>query len=90
MLLGGVAGNEVQQHAYALFVGLLKQMVQIFIGSITGGCLLIIPDIVARVLKGGVETGIDPKGIAAQVPYVVQLPGDSLKIPDPIPVGILK
>jgi hypothetical protein len=82
--------HQVQKHPDSPFVSLREKPCKVIVGPVTRGGLLIIPDIIARVLKGGVETGIQPEGVAAQIPDIIQLLDDPLKIPNTVSIGIVK
>ena len=86
----GVARHQVQQHPDAPLVSFTKQVHQVGLGAVTGGYLLVIPDIVAGILEGGVVDGVEPQGVAAQALDIVQLFGDAVEVTDAIAVGVLE
>ena len=85
-----MSGNQIQQHMDPPQVCLLEQSVQILIRPVPGGHTFVVPDIISGILKGGIKARIDPQGIAAQIPDIIQLFRDPRQIADPIPIGIHK
>jgi hypothetical protein len=75
-----MAGNQIQQHPYSLFVGLLKKPEEVFVRAIAGGDFFIIPHVVTGVLKRRIKAGVDPQGIAAQLLYIIKLLNNPLNI----------
>jgi hypothetical protein len=71
-------------------VGLLKEMFQIFIASIAGRHLAVIRHIIPCIPKGGEIAGIQPEGVAAQLPDIVQFSDNTWNIPDSVPVAVTK
>ena len=74
----------------ALFVGYLKEIVEILIASVSLCNLLVVANIIACILERRIVTGVDPKGIAAEVFYIVKLFNDTVKITDSVSICILK
>ena len=90
VLLRGVAGNQVEEDMNPLLVRFFEEVDRVVIGSVAGRNQLVISHIVSRVFEGGVEAGVDPEGIRAQVLDVIELLDDSLQIPDAVPVRIVE
>ena len=66
-------GHKIQKDMHASLVCLVKQLSCILIGSVSRCDLIIIRHIIAGIHKGRIKAGIDPDGITAQLPDVVQL-----------------
>ena len=90
VFLGCVAGDKIQKDTDALFVRLVKEVVEILVGTVAGRHFLVIADIVTRVFKRRIITGIDPERIAAQALDIIELFGDARDISDAVPVRIIK
>ena len=90
MFFAGVSRNQVQQHTDASPVGLAKQSVQVVVGTVARSHLLIVAHVVTGVLEGRIEAGIDPKGVAAQRPDVIQLFNDAVEIANAIGVSVVE
>lgn len=60
MLLAGVARDQVEQHVHAERVGVLEQGGQVIVGAVARCDLRVVAHVIAGVLEGGVEAGIDP------------------------------
>ena len=90
VLLGSVAGDQVQKNPDTLLMGLVKETVKVFIGAVAGCHLLVIADIVTCVFKRGVVAGIDPESVAAKALNIIQLFDDPVKISDAVRVCILE
>jgi hypothetical protein len=84
-----MAGNQIEQDADTLFVGLLKEPAEIAVGPVTGGNLFIVAHIVPRVLERRIKTGIDPQGVESQIPNKPKFLDDPLDIAYPVPIGIV-
>ena len=72
------------------FVSLLKQSFHVFVGTVPGRYLFVIRHIVSGVGKGRIKAGIQPKGVAPQIPDIIQAADDSLQVADPVGVRVLK
>ena len=72
------------------FVRFVKQADQVVVGAVPGSHLLVVSYIITGILERGIETGIDPQGIAPQAADIIQLFDDPVEIPDPVCVGIVK
>ena len=90
MLLGSVAGNQVQQDADPFLVSLFEEVIQVFVGPVAGRHFLVIADVVSGVFKGRVIAGIDPERVAPQALDVIQFRGDPVDIADPVPVRVIE
>ena len=88
MLLAGVAGDQVQEDLDAQLVGPAEKLRHIVVGAVPGGNLIVIPDIVAGILEGGVEAGVQPQGVAAQAFHIGKLLGDAGDVADAVGIGI--
>jgi hypothetical protein len=67
-------------------VSLGKQLIEILVGPVTGSHLFIVSYIVARILEGRVEAGIDPQSIASKLADITELTDDTLNITDSVSV----
>ena len=90
MGLAGMAGDKVQKDPQTQPVGFGKKGLQIFIGAVALSHLLIVPDIVAGILKGGIKTGIQPNGITAQAADVGKLFLQTLQVTNTIGIAVIK
>ena len=90
MLLGSVAGHQVQQDADPFLVGLLEEAVQVFIGPVAGRHFPVIADVVSGILKRRVKAGIDPERVAPKALNVIQFRGDPVDISDPVSVRVIE
>ena len=90
MLLAGVAGHKVEQHADTFLVRSFKQRGGVGIGAVARGDLFVVPHVVPGVLERRVVAGVDPQRVAAKVLDVIQFSDDAGEIADAIPVGIIK
>ena len=86
----GVAGNQIQEHPDAPTVGLLKKVNEVLVGAVAGGYQLVIPYVVAGVLKGRVEAGIDPQGVTAETLDIIQFGGHAGNIANAVCIGVHK
>ena len=83
-----MAGHQVQQDVHLPLVGGAEQFGQIPVGAVARGHLFIVPHIIACVLEGRIEAGIDPQGVAPQVPDIIQPGRDAGQIPDAVAVAV--
>ena len=60
VLLRGVTRHEIQQHAHPALVRFGKQAAEVLVRTVARRHQAVIPHIVARVLEGGIEAGVDP------------------------------
>ena len=82
--------NQIQQHMHAPLMRLRKQPLRILVGAVSGRNGIIVRHIIAGVPEGGYEAGIQPEGVAAQLPDIIQLFDHTRQIPDSIAVGVQK
>ena len=82
--------DEVQEHPDPLFVRAGEQADQVLIRSVARGDAAVVAHVVAGVFERRVEAGIDPQGVAAEVPDIIQLLDDPVQVADPVAVGIEK
>ena len=88
VLLAGMAGHQVQQHVHVAGMGRAEQRGQVLVGAVARRHLFVVPHIIACVLERRVEAGVDPQGVAAQIPDIIQPGRDAGQIPDAVAVGI--
>jgi len=74
----------------AAFFGFGEETFEVIIGAITRGNLVIICHIIAGVVEGGHETGVNPDGIHAEGLNVVQLFGDPWQVANAVVIGVIK
>ena len=82
MLLGGVARHQVQKDPDAQLMGFPEQGKKVLVGAVAGGHQLVVPHVVASVLEGGVEAGVQPQGVAPKVLHVGELLPDAVDVAD--------
>ena len=82
--------NKIKEHMDVSLVSLSKKSAEIFIGSISGRNLFIIPYIIASILKRRVIDRIDPKCITAQLLNIIKFFNDTVYVTDTIVICILK
>ena len=88
VLVGGVVGHQVDDHADAGFVEIGDEGVEVFQGSVLEGQIEVVGDVVAGVDLGrGVERR-KPHGIDTERGQVVDVPADALDVADPVAVGV--
>ena len=85
-----VPGNQVKEHMHIPFVCLIKQGIEILIGSITGCDFLVVADVIAGILKGRVKAGVDPECITPKTFDIIQLLYNAWKITDAVSICIQK
>ena len=51
VFLGSVPGNKIDQNMNAPLVCCLEQLIQIFVGTVAGSDLFVIPDIISRIFE---------------------------------------
>ena len=90
MFYRGVSWNQIQKNIHSPLVNLIKQSLQILIGSIAWCCCVIIGHVITSITKWRFKTWVHPNRIASQLLDIVQMLNDSLKITDSICIGILK
>ena len=90
MLYGSMSGHQVEKNVHSSLMYLLKQLLCILIGAVSGRNRVIIRYIVACISKGSSKAGIDPERIAAQILDIIQFGDDSLEVADSVCVGIHK
>ena len=90
MLRRRVSGDQVQQNMHSPLVGLGKKVFQVLVGAVPGGYRVIIRHVVACVQERRGEAGVQPQGVAAQLPDVVQAMDDAGNIADAVGIGVLK
>ena len=90
MLYGSMSGHQVEKNVHSSLMYLLKQLLCILIGAVSGRNRVIIRYIVACISKGRSKAGIDPERIAAQILDIIQFGDDSLEVADSVCVGIHK
>jgi hypothetical protein len=90
VFLRGMTRNQIQKYPDSLLMSLGKKPDEIIIRPIPGGCLFIIPDIIACILKGGIKTRVYPEGITSKPPDIIQFLYDPRNIANPISIGIVK
>jgi hypothetical protein len=88
MLVGGVAGDEVEHHADAEPARLGEQRAQVVIGTVARRDLVEIGDIVAGVAEGRLETRIQPDAGDAEVVQVGQFFHDAAQVADAVAVRV--
>ena len=71
-------------------MGLLKKVNEVLVGAVAGGYQLVIPYVVAGVLKGRVEAGIDPQGVTAETLDIIQFGGHAGNIANAVCIGVHK
>jgi hypothetical protein len=81
--------NQVQKHAYTSLMCFTEKSGKIFICPITRGNLLIVTYIIARILHGRIEAGVEPECIHSQGGDIRELLDDTLDITNSIPVRII-
>ena len=90
MLLAGMPRDKVQQHMHPPPVGFTEQPDKVIISAVPRCNQFIVAYIIAGILEGRIEAGVDPQGIASQRLYITQLLRDAGDVADPITVGIVK
>ena len=60
----------------------------VLVRAVARGDLFVVAHIIARILERRIKAGVDPQGIAAQVPDVVEFGNNALQITDAVAVGI--
>ncbi len=88
VLVGGVVGDEVDDHLQPQAVGLGGQRVEVVEGAEARVDVPVVGDVVAAVGEfGGVERA-EPQGVHTQCGEVVQPPGDASQVTEPVTVGV--
>ena len=90
MLVGSVPGHQVQTHPDALGVGLEKERLHVFVGSVAWVHPVVVGDVVSSVSESGAEDRPDPEGVESEFLYVVQFLADALQVADPVTVRVLE
>ena len=90
VFLARVAGHQVEQHTDALLMRGPEQRGGVLVRAVARGDLFVVAHIIARILERRIKAGVDPQGIAAQVPDIVELGNNALQITDAVAVGIIE
>ena len=90
VFLARVAGHQVEQHTDALLMRGPEQRGGVLVRAVARGDLFVVAHIIARILERRIKAGVDPQGIAAQVPDIVELSNNALQITDAVAVGIIE
>jgi len=88
MLVGGVAGDEVEHHADAELLRLGEEGAQVLVGAVARGDAVEVGHVVAGVAEGGDEAGVQPDGVDAEVAEVGELLDDAAEVADAVAVGV--
>ena len=88
MLLAGMAGDQVEQHVHVAPMGLVEQCDEVVVGTIARGDLEIVAYVVSGILEWGVEAGVDPQGVAAEIADVVESGDDAGNVADAVAVRV--
>ena len=90
MLVGSVAGNQVQADAQALRMGILDQIFQISIGPETRVDLIVVRDVISAVLEHAAEHRTNPYRIETQCLHIVQFRTDAFQVAITVAVAVLE
>lgn len=88
--IGRVPGHEVEKHLHPAAVRLLEEALCILVGAVAGRDLLVVAHVIPRVHEGRFEAGVDPKRVAAEAFYIIELLDDALKVADAVTIAIVK
>ena len=59
--------NKVKKNVHITLVNLIKKMPEILVSSVSGSDLAVVGNIIARIAERGLEAGIYPDSVAAQL-----------------------
>ncbi len=90
MLVGRMAGHQIQQDMHPAPVGFPETAFQVVVGSIARRHLFVVAHVVSGIPKRGIEARVDPDGVAAERPDVIELSCNSVDVADSVSVGIIK
>ena len=88
MLIGGVIGHEVEQHAQLAPVRLLDQTLGISQVAEDRIDVLIVADVVAGICHRRAVDGRQPDGIYAQRLYMIEMAADAFQIAQTIAIAV--
>ena len=90
VLIRRVVDDQVDEHANPTFAGRVRELDEVIKGDETVGDAVIVLDIVPVVTKRAFVERQKPDAVDAELGQVVNSADGALKIPDPVPVSILK
>ena len=90
MVDGGVPGHEVEQHADAAGVRLVEQTPQVLVGAVARCGAVVVAHVVAGVVERGIEAGVDPDRVAAELADMVEPGDDAVEVADAVGVRVLE
>ncbi len=88
VLVGGVAGDQVQQDPDALAARRLDQCGEVVGRAVARGGCEVVGDVVTRVTEGRGEARVQPDRVHAQPGEVVEVLGDAREVADAVAVGV--
>ena len=90
VLVGGVVGDEVEEHLQAAAVGFVDEAVEVGEGAEERVDVGVVGDVVAEVGHRGGEDGGEPDGVDAEPLEVVEALDDAGEVADAVAVGVLE
>ena len=88
VLVGGVVGDQVDDDADACLVEVGDEGVEVLQGTVLGGQVEVVGDVVAGIHLGRGVEGREPHGVHTECHQVVDVLPDPLDIADPVAVGV--
>jgi len=88
VLVGGVAGDEVEHHADAELLRLGEERVEVVVGAVAWGDAVEVGHVVAGIAEWRHETRVQPDRVDAEVMEVGQLLDDPAEVADAVAVGV--
>ena len=86
----GVTGHEVEQDVHSPGVSLGEHPREVLVGAVARRGGVVVLHVVARVAERRLEAGVYPERVAAELPDVIQLFGDTVEIADSVCVGVVE
>ena len=82
--------NKVKKNVHITLVNLIKKMPEILVSSVSGSDLAVVGNIIARIAERGLEAGIYPDSVAAQLFDIIKLFDYSVEVADTVTVGVVE
>ncbi len=90
MLDRGVSRDQIQTDPDLPAARLLEEAHQVGVGPVAGSHLAVVRHVVAGILEGRDEAGVQPYGIHAELAQIVELLNDAGDVADAIAVGVVE
>ena len=90
MLYACVTGNEVKENVHITLVDFRKKVLQVLVCAVSGSDLAVIGNIIACISERRLKAGIYPDSVAAKLPDVVELFGDTVEVAYAVAVGVIE